>query len=93
MGRFEELELERSVHLQIIEELKSQLQLQQVDPYSSSRASYPYGQKFPNIYIVGLLDFTFQNFLCSFYTSCFSKYSKLSRRKARSSNGVSVATT
>jgi hypothetical protein len=30
MGWFEELELERSIHLQIIEDLKAQLQLQQV---------------------------------------------------------------
>lgn len=33
VGCLEELELERSVHLQIIEDLKTQLHVQQVDRY------------------------------------------------------------
>ena len=41
MGRFEELELERSIHLQIIEDFKAQLQLQQVAPWFRLAPPFP----------------------------------------------------
>jgi hypothetical protein len=39
MGRFEDLELERSIHLQIIEDLKAQLQLQQKESEELKRSA------------------------------------------------------